>query len=182
MALYFVPYTLLAQGIYSGLIGTISAVTMGTCSIAKSIYTHENPDLTKIVKRLDIERRLMLIQSILIAVDKKTGADVTSVKITDMEKTQIFEIIGTRANFCSDPIELCIKYLHETIQNIYNNLSTIKKKVEYHNTKWFYTWRTLNITAQLEELQVNSELLDARFKDLTNVSQFLNSVGNGKNQ
>ncbi len=42
-----IPYTLLTQGIYSGLIGTISTVTMGTCKLVTSIYKHKNPNVNK---------------------------------------------------------------------------------------------------------------------------------------
>ena len=175
-ALAIIPYTLLAQGIYSGLITAVSSVTVGTCSIVKSIYTHQNPDVTRVIKELDIERRLKLIQAVLNAVDHpREIKNYTKMKLNDLEKTQIFEIVGEEVDLKNDPIQLCLFYLHDIIQEIHNNLLDINKKVANHNTKWFSTWRTLNITSYLDNLRLNSKLLDTRFNDLTKISLFLSN-------
>lgn len=174
-ALAFIPYTILAQGIYTGLISTISAITMGTCRLVKSVYTHKNPDANRIMTELDIERRLRLIQSVLNVIDKKCNHKLAKIKLNDLEKTQIFEMVGSKTDLENDPIELCLIYLHETIQNINNDLTMINKKVTYHNTKWFSGWRTLNIKPLLENLRTNSNLLENRFNDLTKISIFLNN-------
>lgn len=170
---YIIPYTILAQGIYTGIIGTISAVTMGTCGMVKSIYTHKNPDVTKTIKELDIERRLRLIQAVLNSVNHHPKYDMAKVKLNDLEKTQIFELVGKETNLDNDPIELCLIYLHETIQEINNDLTAINKKISYHRTKWFNGWRTLNIKSYIENLKINSALLNSRFDDLTKISAFL---------
>jgi len=172
-ALAILPYTILAQGIYTGIIGTISAVTMGTCNIVKSIYTHKNPDVIKLLQELDIEQRLKLIQSVLNTIDDQSKRDTAKMKLNDLEKTQIFELIDLEPNLNGDPIELCIIALHEKIQDIHNDLFNINSKVAYHNTKWFSSWRTLNVKALLDNLKLNSKLLDARFKDLMSISKFL---------
>lgn len=174
-ALALLPYTILAQGIYTGIIGTISAVTMGTCNIVKSIYTHKNPDVTKLIKELDIEQRLKLIQSILNSIDHESRTDTAKMKLNDLEKTQVFELVNFEANLNDDPIELCIIALHEKIQDIHDDLSKINAKVAYHNTKWFNSWRTLNVKPLLDNLKLNSKLLDARFKDLLSISNFLSN-------
>lgn len=170
---YFIPYGLLAQGIYTGLIGTISAITMGTCGVVKTIYTHQNPDVTRIIKELDIERRLRLIQSVLNIIDTESKNKIAKVKLNDLEKTQIFELVGSVTNLNDDPIELCLIYIHESIQNIHGDLIDINKKVAYHNSKWFNSWRTLNVKLLLEKLSLDSKLLDSRFDDLTKISLFL---------
>ena len=174
-ALAIIPYTLLAQGLYSGLITMISTVTMGTCSTIKSIYTHKNPDITKVIRKLDIERRLNLIESVLNAKEIHSEPQLAKMKLNDLEKTQVFEIVRGENDKFDDPIELCLTYLHEIIQEIHNNLTAINKKVLYHGTKWFSTWRTLNIKGQLEMLQINSDLLESRFNDLIKISQFLSN-------
>ncbi|XWV25610.1 hypothetical protein QJ856_gp0143 [Tupanvirus deep ocean] len=169
----FIIPTILAQGIYAGIIGTISSVTIGTCSLVKSIYTHQNPDVTKIIKEMDIERRLHLIQAVINTIDKESTAKLATVKLNELEKTQIFEMVNTEVDLMADPIELCLVYLHETIQDIHNDLIAINKKVAYHNTKWFSSWRTLNIKPLLDNLKINSNLLTQRFDDLTKISIFL---------
>lgn len=175
-ALAIIPYTLLGQGIYSGLISAVSSVTVGTCSIVKSIYTHRNPDITRVIKELDIERKLMLIQSVLNTVEHPRKNNYAKMKLNDLEKTQIFEIVGEEVDLKNDPIQLCLFYLHDIIQEIHNNLSDINKKVLYHTTKWFSTWRTLNINMYLDDLKLSSALLDLRFNDLTKISLFLSSM------
>jgi hypothetical protein len=172
-ALALIPYTLLAQGIYSGLIGTISTVTIGACHVVKSIYTHKNPDVIKLITELDIERRLKLIQAVLNTIDHESKTKIARMKLDDLEKTQIFELVGAETDLDNDPIELCLLYLHEIIQYIHNDLTAINKKVEYHNTKWFSSWRILSVKTFLENLRLHSKLLESRFDDLTKISMFL---------
>ena len=170
---FLIPYTILTQGIYTGIIGTISAVTMGTCRLVTSIYNHQNPDISRVIKKLDIDRRLMLIQAVLNTIEHTAKHSEAKLKLNDLEKTQVFELVGAETDLSNDPIELCLVYLHETIQEIHNILSNINDKVEYHNTKWFSSWRTLNVTPFIESLELNSTLLNSRFDDLTKISMFL---------
>lgn len=169
---YIIP-TILAQGIYTGIISTISTVTMGTCSVMGSIYTHKNPNVTKILRKLDIERRMKLIQSVLNTIDHQTKIKYNLSKPNNLEKSQIFDMINKDINLETDPIELCLLYVHESINNIHQCLIKINQKVNYHNTKWFSTWRTLNLDSLLENLKIESKLLDSRFNDLTKISIFL---------
>lgn len=169
---YILP-TILAQGIYTGIISTISTVTMGTCKLVTSIYTYENPDVIKVVQELDIDRRLMLIQAVLNTIEHTSTRQKAKMKLNDLEKTCIFEMVGAETDLKNDPIELCLVYLHDIIQKINNDLRIINSKVAYHNTKWFSSWRTLNISSQLNNLKLNSRLLDLRFDDLTKISMFL---------
>jgi len=41
MAIAIIPYTILAQGLYSGVVHAIGAITIGTCKIVKSIYVQK---------------------------------------------------------------------------------------------------------------------------------------------
>jgi hypothetical protein len=176
-ALVTIPLTLLAQGIYTGLIGTISAFTIKTCNLVNTLYARKNSNVTKIVRELDIERRIRLIQSILNKIDQESKyyTRVTNDGFNDLEKTQIFNMIGSIPNLNEDPIEICLIYLKETIQEIHNDLSNIDNKIMKHNTKWFKNWRTLNIQENLDNLKLNSKLLESRFDDLTKVSIFMSN-------
>lgn len=169
---FFIP-TILVQGIYTGIIGTISSVTIGTCSMIKTIYTHQNPDANQILKELDIERKITLIQSVLNTIDHESKSKMASVKLNELEKTQIFELIHSEQELYNDPIELCLMYLHETIQNIHDDLLAINNKVTNHQNKWFHKWRTLNIKPMIERIRLNSKLLTERFEDLTKIAIFL---------
>ena len=168
-----IPYTILAQGLYSGIIGTISTVTIGTCSAIRSIYTHKNPDVEKIIKKYDVQNKLKLIESVLKVTDSDNKHKYVKMKLDELDKTQIFEIINKQNNIGDDPIELCLLYLHENIEEIHNNLKEINAKVSRHKAKWFNSWRTLNIKSQLEDLEANIRLLDIRFNDFMKISEFL---------
>lgn len=169
---FLIP-TIITKGLYSGFVSAVSTIAIGTCRLAKSIYMHKNPDATKIVKELDIERRLKLINSIINTINTTSTYDEAKVKLDDLEKTQVFELVGAEIDLKNDPIELCMRYLHETIQDINTCLIVINNKVSRHNSKWFRYFRTLNIKPLLEELELNSKILDRRYNDLLNVSLFL---------
>lgn len=174
IALAYLPYHLIAQGIYTGLIGTISTMTIGTYGVIKSVYNHKNPDVNKFLAALDIERRLKIIFSVLHVIEKNSQNKLADIKLDDLEKTQLLNMIGEK-NLENDPIELCLIYLHEIIKRINNDLDEINKKVIRHRSKWLNSWRKLNIKPLLENLELDSILLDRRFDDLTKISTFLNN-------
>lgn len=167
---FLLPYAILTQGVYTGIISTISTVTVSTCSVVKSIYTHQNPDVTKIIKELDIERRLELIEAVMKKIDQR------SQKLNSMEASQVIDMVSSKINIKDDPIEICLKYLHESIKTIHTDLTNINSKVERHYKKWFNSWRTLNVGPLIETLRTDSNLLDARFDDLTKISIFLANI------
>lgn len=142
--LTLVPYSLVIQGIYTGLVETIGYFTMGTCKLVKSIYTHKNPDVNKILIELDIERKLSLVQS----------------------------VVKSHNHICAEPVELCLKYLEESIKNIHDDLDSINRKIFYHRKKWFHAWRKINVEQQISSLKKNCKLLDSRFDDLYKISAF----------
>lgn len=167
---YIIPF-LLAQGIYTGIVTGIGSIVMATCGSIKKIYTFHNPDVTKIVRKLDLERRLLLIQSILHVINEETIKK--EIRPDGSEKTQIFQNVNMRMDINQDPIELCLVFLQQIIDVINKDLDAINMKIAKHNKKWFNSWRKLNIKDLLENLQQHSEQLDARFDDLTKISMFL---------
>jgi len=169
MALVF-PYILLANGIYSGLITGISSLTLGTCSMIGSIYSHKNPDADKCIRKLDLERKLKLIESVLNKSNVNSSRNIFRDKIGT--ESIIFDVVEGENTIMEDPIKLCLHYLHQAVEEIHNSIKKIHDKVSYHKTKWFSTWRTLNIKKQIEELEHSTKILDDRFNDLIKISQF----------
>lgn len=159
---------IITQGIYAGIITTISKVTINTALLIKSIYNHENPDTNKIINELDLDQRLKLIQSVL----NKLNITSNNITLTNLDKTQIFNMIDEQLNE-NDPIELCLKYIHEAINQIHHNLVLINRKIMYHKSKWFNKWRTLNIEPYIQNIKYNSNRLNLRFDDLLKISSFL---------
>ena len=176
MALLLLP--LLAQGVYAGVISTISTLTVGTAKIATAMYQNNNPDVVNTIKKLDIQHKLKLIESI-IRYSIKSYNKIANFEKIDLEKTQ-FQIIGM--NYESvDPIEICLRSINTAIKNIHLNLNEINQKLEAHNQKWFYSWRVLNIQPKLDALQTNCEILDKRFDELIKVHQLLHTQIISKN-
>lgn len=150
----FIVYTLVYQGLYTGVVNAISAVTVGVCSVISSLYRHKNIDVAKHLKKLDLERKLKLIETVLeTKYPKSLDANTT---LEDTSKARA--------------IELCLSYIIETINEIHKVSHQIDQRVARHQSKWFNSWRTLNIKPQLEQLETCSRLLDERFDDLVRIS------------
>lgn len=160
----FIPF-IVTQGVYTGIISTISTVTVSTCNVVKSIYTHQNPDVTKIIQEFDIERRLKLIES----VTKK----IVSIKGNSQNIDMIESVI-----LMDDPVSLCLKYIHASIKYVHDDLEAINVKVEKHKNKWFNSWRTLNVAPLIQQLKIHSNILNERFEDLTKILMLFNNIGN----
>lgn len=152
MSLYLT--SIITQGIYTGIISTISNATIKTCNIMQTIYSHENPDIKKVMKELDIERKLKTLESIF------------NIQIPN-------NTLNEKINLQKDPISLCLLYIIDAIKKIQNDLLLINKKVNSHNLKWFSTWRSLNIKNLLDNLELDCKLLDNRFDDLIKISNLL---------
>lgn len=148
---FLIPYTLISQGIYAGLVGTIGSVTIRTCSMLAFVYQIDNPDVNFLIVELDIVRKLDLMQAVINSVNNGT------------------KHAHAHAHACThaatDPIGLSLMYLRETINNIHKDLENINKKINNHKAKWFNNWRNINVKPYLDSLKVNVGLLDKRFDD-----------------
>jgi len=169
-----VPYGIITQGLYGGLISGISTMTFGMCKIIKSIYSHKNPDVDNFIKKLDIEYRINLISTILKKYNKTKTVDI---KEHICDKSVIFTVLDNRSltesmkyKSASDPLQISLMYLSSVICEIHNDLMMISKQIEYHQSKWFNSWRTVNIKRYLDSLETNNLILSNRFDDFMKIS------------
>lgn len=169
-----VPYGLITQGLYSGLVSSISTMTFGMCNMIKSIYSHKNPDVDNFIKKLDLEYRINFISTILKKYNKTKTIDIKE-RICD--KSVIFTIVdnnslteSSRYRTASDPFQVSLMYLSSIICDIHNDLSEINKQIEAHQAKWFNSWRVLNIKKYLDILETDSYILSKRFDDFMKIS------------
>lgn len=189
-----VPYTLITQGLYSGIISGISTMTFGMCGMIKSIYNHKNPDVDNFIKKLDIEYRIEMISTILKKYAKYKTIDM---KEHVGDKSVIFTVLENSAylikdsgmdnslilynskkseqyqNNIIDPLQISLIYLSRIIRDIHNDLIIINKQIEYHSSKWFNSWRTLNIKKYLDELETHNTILINRFNDFIKISSVI---------
>lgn len=168
MAFLLLP--LLAQGIYAGVISTISTLTVGTAKLATNLYKNKNPDVANTIKRLDIEHKLSLIEAVIKSSMISTKSESQRI---DLEKST-FEIIN-REFKSVDPIQICLHAINSVITDIHTDLNQLNQKIESHSQKWFSSWRSLNIKSKLVNLEINCGILDKRFDELIKVHQLVHS-------
>jgi hypothetical protein len=163
---FIIGCSILSQGLFSALVVTISTFTIGTGKVIASIYNSQNPDAINFIKKLDIERRLQLIESVVKSINPNYTTNAT-------KESELKIIEDYQPNVPSNPIELALMHLSEIIGEINNNLKTINKKVTEHQAKWFQSWRTLDINGDMEILGTNSVIMENRFRDFIRISSLL---------
>jgi len=172
---FLLPYSLITNGIYHMLVTSIGTVTAGTYKIISSIYNHKNTNVDQFIKKLDIERKLALIESVLKYKKKTKLEDQSDQSENQSESESIFKqetthLEETISESSIHPVHLCLTDLSDIITIIHTNLKEIDRRVKRHNAKWFKSYRYLNITKELDQLETNVGILDARFNDLIKIS------------
>lgn len=67
-------------------------------------------------------------------------------------------------------LELIYNGLTDVCKNLSKNIADINEKISYHQTKWFQSWRTIDLDQEIKQLEKNIRLLDSRIK-LINLTQ-----------
>lgn len=130
---------------------TIEAIysTMGHIStLLTQIYSYEYAHIQNKIKELDIQVRLKTIA-----------------KIVD-------EIKAEKKNI--ESLDICLSNVQEIIEEVKKELNNINEVIEYHETKWFYAWRTIYYQEHLEKLTVNMNILNERYKMLLDIIKLHN--------
>jgi hypothetical protein len=177
---FLVPYSLITRGIYNVFIASIGTVTLGTYKVISSIYNNQNADVGQFIKKLDIERKLALIESVLKYKKisrEQSGQSEQSYESEQSEQSEQAEQAENvemtelaKSSNVIHPIQLCFSDLSDIITKIQSDLKEIDRKVRKHNLKWFKSYRSLHISKELEQLETNVGILDARFDDLIKIS------------
>jgi hypothetical protein len=189
---FLIPYSLITQGLCTGIVTTISAMTVGSYKVIKSIYNHQNSDVQQFLKKLDIERKLALIEAVIthtkgtstpqieLAESIEPNEHGTGVEMTPNHLHNLYLIDNYNRTFKSkvpitDPIHLCLTDLSNIITEIHLNLKTIDQKVRTHHRKWFHSYRSLNVQKELDKLECNVKILNDRYEDLIKISVLMKS-------
>lgn len=131
----------LHKTIVSGLYNLIGSVT--------SIKELNHSDLNNIIIELDLDFKLELIQSFL--------DDITNI-LNPIDET----VTHVQTNITRS-LTVSLNYLNKIITEIYTLINTVKDKIEYHKTKYFNYYRTLDITQDLNKLKQEHDILMSRF-------------------
>jgi len=157
----------------AGLIGThicIGTLT-ATCSkmvemtsLVSKLVTNSNyhyrglKELDKVLKKTDLEARVTVINGIVSVLDNSNA------------------IVNDKSKFPT-PIQECLKQLHEVITDINSELTNIHEMCDYHETKWCYTWRWIDFSIQIENIEEKYKILEFRFDSLIKAITAIRSMG-----
>lgn len=180
LSCYFLPYQMISQGVYSGLINSISTITCGICGLITKIGKYQNLDVNNLIHSLDLERRLQITESILnrISINGKNLEN----RLQISGKNTVYTSFGKYKKYTDlDPMEISLIYLSNSLKEIYKLLDQINKKVIYHQTKWFSRWRILDVSNEIKKLETSSILLEKRYRDLIDISFLVNNLGSSNN-
>ena len=125
------------------LIQTIKTTSTGIINTISYISTYNKVDLTYIKKDLDefdLENKITIINKFIEEIENKKNI--------------------------KESIKYSIISLHDVLEKINNEINKIKEDIEYHQTKYFNSWRSLDCSDKLEIIQKNNKLLDNRFEML----------------
>jgi hypothetical protein len=123
-------------------INMLNGIITGTTNTLKTIYNllpSTDPNLIKYkhqIELMDIEFKLKIIQNWLINNENSVNTDFN--------------------NYKNEVGDLCIK--------ISNSLDEINNKISYHNTKWFCSWRSLDLNSEIDILKNNTTILNNRIQ------------------
>jgi len=161
-----IPYSLLTEGLYNGIIFGISGMTCKAVGMVKTIYSHNNTSVNEKLIQLDLEYNINMAS---VLVRKYSKGRSQNVKEHINNKTVNFEMVAKPNQTINDPIEMGLIYLSQIITDIHNDLISIESDINYHNTKWFNSMRTLDLKKKLTILELHNGLLINRYNNFIRI-------------
>jgi len=73
-------------------------------------------------------------------------------------------------------VNCCLEQLHDMIIRIREDLKQISAVIKSHKSKWFASWRSLDVHSHLASLKLHSRLLDSRYTLLMNTLNISNTL------
>ena len=122
------------------LIQTVKTTSNGIIGTIKYISSYNNIDITllkKDLENIDLENKIIIINQF----------------IEEIENTKNIK----------ESIKSSIKSVHDILDKINIELESIKEDIEYHQTKYFNSWRTLCCDNKIENLKTHDSILNNRF-------------------
>jgi hypothetical protein len=136
----------LGSAAMSALLGR-QIVSQAITDASSTIYTsvgevfHHTSSIDKVLCKLDINNKVKVIELLCNSIQSRV------LKETDD----------------SSAINFCLENLHDMVIRIREDLKQIKSKIDYHNSKYFTSWRSLDARMELNNLVLHTELLEQRY-------------------
>ena len=121
-------------------------------------------NLSKLLEDYDIEYTLNIIETFCKELQNKEK------EIKQKDKEDIKEENNNNENK-KDALHLCLNGIHQSIDILTNNLQTIHKKQEEHKLKYFYYWRTCDISSEYTTIEKEIKRLNKRFNLLVKLNK-----------
>lgn len=118
------------------------AITDASSSIYTSVgeVFHHTSSIDKVLCKLDINNKVKVIELL-------CNSLPSELKETDNNSA----------------INFCLENLHDMVIRIREDLKQIKHIIDYHNSKYFTSWRSLDARKELNNLKLHTELLEQRY-------------------
>jgi|TARA_B100000963_G_scaffold361009_1_gene394344 hypothetical protein len=118
------------------------AITDASASIYSTVgdVFHHTASIDKVLCQLDIENKVKTIELLCNSLpsDLKKEGDESA-------------------------INFCLENLHDMVIRIREDLKQLKAKIDYHKSKWFTSWRSLDARIELANLKLHTSLLEQRY-------------------
>lgn len=106
------------------------------------LYDHDDQNYADVLAKLDIKADLEVIENMLYEFSNSDSCPI---------------------------VELCIKHVHEEIENIQDTMKKINTKIIEHKEKYFFYWRHPDYDTEISTLKEQKILLDHRIDKLFTV-------------
>lgn len=132
---------------------------VGSFSAKKNDLYYVN--LNSLLEDYDIEYTLNIIETFC--------KELESSSLESKDNTEKF--IENNKDDKKDSLHLCLNGIHQSIDCLSNNLQLIHKKQEEHKLKYFYYWRTCDISYEYTIIEKEIKRLNKRFDLLVKLNK-----------
>lgn len=77
-------------------------------------------------------------------------------------RLEIIECVSKRVDHTKEPINLAWNSLTEIVKIIHTLLEEISEKIKYHESKYFSSWRSIDISSEVSRLEKLNKILESR--------------------
>ena len=134
------------------LLQTISETAKGIYSVGKyaAIYSTTYPNVSLVYKRLDLLATIRVIEALM--------NDIAS-----------NEKINSGLSKESDCVNVSLDNIRETLEELHSEMNKVNKILDYHAQKYFNSWRSLDLSMELDKIELIYETLLKRLELFTKI-------------
>ena len=119
------------------------------------IVNEKNQDIIDITNSIDLNSKVELVETIIKDINEE-------IKIHHLQPNKSLEIVLLQTT--------------DVLDKIHNNITELKKAIEYHKSLWFNSFRSTNYYKIIDKLKENKILLDTRMNDLIKIIQLFKTI------